>query len=586
MHLSCSRVVHLLLIPLVLFVLATASLAASQPQSLLEPAQLKKWIDNGYRTEKGERVVILDVVPAKADKETWFSGDAQKLKEQAIKKYGEHSPQYALAEQLAKKGMLGHIPGAQLVISHAGSVVHDRNEGPMETEHQIGSGHEVEKLLRGYGIQTSDVLVLTSSQQNPWTGCAARLWWTLYYWGFAPEKIRYLDGGTRAYAEAGYPLQRGVEQPQPTPSTISLTEYKNRHLASRVSLQEMLALVDSGMTTNGSLVLLDARQPPAAFYLKDERQADGSAGRDGVPDIFQVPGFIYNHKDEVFTRQSDKKQFSLSEMLFSPAANNGKVARAPFHALANPSIQLPNPYVAMNQSLASGKPLLLPLSSKGASFEGIIKGARLVKDSSYNLSVQALVKQGNRFKTREELRGLFAKAGIDGSKPVVVYCNTGTMASFYFYVLHEAAGFENVRVYDGSWLEWGALTAYEPADTTYVRKDPNLLYPAFPAISPSIQIFSGANNYFEWNGSGFADLFSKKALTAAQIKPGGALKGNPKWDTVHRSERVVFRASAAVNNPKQQQTFNSDNDWPDVETTPDYTGKSEKIRKEDAECCI
>ena len=68
------------------------------------------------------------------------------------------------------------------------------------------------------------------------------------------------------------------------------------------------------------------------------------------------------------------------------------------------------------------------------------------------------------------------------------------MASFYFYVLHEVVGFENVRIYDGSWLKWGALTAYEPADTTYVRRDLSLLYPAFPKLSLTIQLFFGANN--------------------------------------------------------------------------------------------
>lgn len=586
MNVLISRSFMLFIIPALLLALSGSALAVSLPHSLLEPAQLKKWIDHGYRTEKGKRVVILDVVPTKSDKDTWFAGDAQKLKDQAVKKYGEHSPQQVLVEDLARKGMLGHIPGAMLVISHAGYVVHDRNDGPMETEHEVGSGPAVDKLLQDHGIQKNDVIVLVSSQQNPWTGCAARLWWTLYYWGFPEGNFLTLDGGTRAYAEAGYPLQKGTEQPSVAPSKISVSDNRIRHIDSRVSLDEMITLVDSGKTTSGEIVLLDARQPPVAYYLKEEHTVKGTLGSDGVPDIFQVPGFVYDAKQAVFTRQSDNKQFNLSEMLFSPVANDGRVARVPFSATANPSIKLPNQYMSMNRQLASGKPLVLPLSSKGASFEGIIKGARLVKDSGYNLSVQALVKQGNRFKNREELRGLFAKAGIDGSKPIVVYCNTGTMATFYFYILHEMCGFGNVRVYDGSWLEWGALTAYEPADTTYVRKDPNLLYPAFPALSPAVQIFSGANNYFEWSGTGFVDTFSRAALTASQIKPGGALKGNPRWDTVHRSEHVVFRASAAVNNPKQFQTYNSDNDWPDVETVPNYDGKSNLIRVEDTACCI
>lgn len=586
MHVSCLRALNIVLIPLLLFVLADSSLAASQPQTLLEPAQLKKWIDNGYRTEKGQRVVILDVVPAKADKETWFAGDAEKLKNQAIRKYGRSSPQYVFAEQLERKNMLGHIPGARLVVSHAGSVVQDRNEGPLEMEHQVGSGQEINKLLQSHGIQKDDLIVLVSSQQNPWTGCAARLWWTLYYWGFAPEKLRYLNGGTRAYAAAGYPLQKGAEETAVTPSKITIADNPTRRFESRVSLGEMLTLVDSGATTNGTMVLLDARQPPADYYLKDERKADGSQGSDGEPDIFQVAGFSYDSRHGVFTRQTDQRAFSLSEMLFNPLSNDDRRPRVVFNAKTAPVIQLPNPYVARNQKDAAGAPLLLPLSSKGASFEGIIRGARLMQGPAYDLTVQNLAKEGNRFKSRKELRDVFAKAGIDGSKPVVVYCNTGTMASFYFYILHEVAGFENVRVYDGSWLEWGALTAYEPADTTYVRYDPNLLYPAFPALNPSLQILSGKNNYFVWDGNRFVDSFSKHALAPSQIKAGGILKGNTRWDTVHRSERVVFRASAAVSNSKQHQTFNSDNDWPDLEPTPGYEGTSEKIRREDAQCCI
>lgn len=586
MNVLISRCVILFVIQVLLLGLAGSALATSLPHSLLEPAQLKKWIDAGYRTENGERVVILDVVPTKADHDTWFAGDLQKLKNQAIKKYGERSPQQMMVEQLARKGVLGHIPGARLVVSHAGYLVHNRNDGPIESEHKVGSGPAVSKLLQEQGIQKDDVIVIVSSQQNPWTGCASRLWWTLYYWGFPTEKVLTLDGGTRAYAEAGYPLQTGTAQLPVTPSKISVTDNPIRRIDSRVSLGEMIALVDSGKTTNGDVVLLDARQPPISFYLNDERTGDGTQTKDGVPDILQISGFVYDKNRDVFTRQSDNRQFNLSEMLFSPLANDGTVARANFIATGNSSIRFPNPYVALNQTLTSGKPLMIPLSAKGASFEGVIKGARVVKDRGYNITVQALVKQGNRFKTREELRSIFTKAGIDGSKPVVVYCNTGTMASFYFYVLHEVCGFEKVRVYDGSWLEWGSLTAYEPADTTYVRKDPKLLYPSFPAITPSIQVFSGANNYFEWNGTGFVDTYSKAALTVAQIKPGGSLKGNPRWDTVHRSEHIVFRASATVNNPEQSQTYNRDNDWPFVYTEPDYDGQSNMVRVQDNACCF
>ena len=55
---------------------------------------------------------------------------------------------------------------------------------------------------------------------------------------------------------------------------------------------------------------------------------------------------------------------------------------------------------------------------------------------------------------------------------------------------------------------------------------------------------------------------------------------------MHRSEHVVFRASEKINAPKQYRTYNSDTDWPDEDTVPDYAGKSDKIKLEDQSCCM
>jgi hypothetical protein len=54
---------------------------------------------------------------------------------------------------------------------------------------------------------------------------------------------------------------------------------------------------------------------------------------------------------------------------------------------------------------------------------------------------------------------------------------------------------------------------------------------------------------------------------------------------VHRSEHVVFRASQKIQDPKKYKTYNSDTDWPEVDTVPDYAGKADKISVEDQGCC-
>lgn len=567
--------------PLFLFLLFYAVLPAqaSPNRSLVEPIQLKKWIDNGYHTEKGERVVIIEVIPNRGDKETWFAGDTEKLKQLTIRKYGEKSPQHELILELDRKGALGHIPGALYLTSHSAGEVADRSDGPIETEHEVGTGAQIEAMLQRLGVTSSDVLVITSSQQNPWMVCSARLWWTLYYWGFPPEKLKLLDGMDKGYAFTGYPLEKGTHTPAVTPSKIELAQLSPRHLDTRVGLGEMLSLVDNGKTSRGEVFLLDTRQPPAAYYLSDGRKEDGASGSDGVPDIMQLKDFSYNPQGGLFTRHSDKAAFNLSQMLFSAASNDGKSPRASFNMTTNPPVQLPNPFLGMHRTKTVDG-LAIPIGVKSAAFEGIIKGAHLTKTATYNITVPALVGPDNRYKNREELLSLFAKAGIDGTKPVILYCNTGALSSFYFYALQEICGFKNVRMYDGSWTEWSNLTAFEPVDTTYVRKDNQLVYPAYLSMTPALLFFDGRNNYLEWSGNGFIDAVTGTHALPSQVRLGGSLKGDLRWDTLHRSEHVVFRPSATVNNSKKHQTYNSDTDWPEVETSPEYSGE-DKIIVED-----
>ena len=553
--------------------------------SLIEPAQLSQWIKAGYRTEKGERVVILDTLPGQMDRDSWFSGSAEALRKAAAGQFGDDSGQVRMVTALEQKGLLGHIPGAQPSISHLGLEVMERADGPARIEHQVGTGSSIEQLLRNQGITSQDVVVITSSQQNPPVLCAPRLWWTLYYWGFPSDRIKVLNGGTKAWVMAGQALKQGVEVSLITPSEIRVPGSGSRHLEARVSFEEMIQMVDTGQTTNGQVQLFDVRQPPVAFFLRDERKADGTVGRDGIPDLFQVSGFQYHEGGRYFTREGEAARYSVSEMLFSPkTVPPGSPVRAPFSGAANPPVAEANPYLThAHRTVAAGAemPLALPLSQKPTAFEGIIRGAHLVKTGAYDITLPALLGPDNRFKSQDELKALFAKAGVDGTKPVVLYCNTGALSAVYFYALQEICGFKNIRMYDGSWQEWGALTAFEPADGTFVRRDPVLTYPAAPAIQPAFWIFSGENAYLEWDGKQFISQGLAASEVQKHLKPFGPLAGQLRWDTLHRSEHVVFRPSVGLNQPDHFQTFNKAADWPKVEVDPAFNGKADRIHLED-----
>ena len=66
---------------------------------------------------------------------------------------------------------------------------------------------------------------------------------------------------------------------------------------------------------------------------------------------------------------------------------------------------------------------------------------------------QAVAADGT-FKSKEELRKLYANVGIDGKKPIITYCRIGERSSHTWFALTKILGYE-VKNYDGSWTEYG-----------------------------------------------------------------------------------------------------------------------------------
>ena len=61
------------------------------------------------------------------------------------------------------------------------------------------------------------------------------------------------------------------------------------------------------------------------------------------------------------------------------------------------------------------------------------------------------------FKSDEDLRKIYAEAGLDESKDMIAYCRIGERSSHTWFVLQELLGHQNVKNYDGSWTEYGSL---------------------------------------------------------------------------------------------------------------------------------
>lgn len=73
-----------------------------------------------------------------------------------------------------------------------------------------------------------------------------------------------------------------------------------------------------------------------------------------------------------------------------------------------------------------------------------------------NVPYSSLVDEG-RFKSSNEVIAVFKNAGVDPLKPVVTTCGSGITAAVLTLAL-QGLGNHQVKLYDGSWSEWGALS--------------------------------------------------------------------------------------------------------------------------------
>ena len=77
--------------------------------------------------------------------------------------------------------------------------------------------------------------------------------------------------------------------------------------------------------------------------------------------------------------------------------------------------------------------------------------------SALNVPWSKAANEDGTFKSDDELRDIYAAAGLDNGKPTIAYCRIGERSSHTWFALHELLGEQDVKNYDGSWTEYGSL---------------------------------------------------------------------------------------------------------------------------------
>jgi thiosulfate/3-mercaptopyruvate sulfurtransferase len=77
--------------------------------------------------------------------------------------------------------------------------------------------------------------------------------------------------------------------------------------------------------------------------------------------------------------------------------------------------------------------------------------------SAVNITWDMVLQDDGTFKPVEVLQEIYSSQGVTAEKEVLTYCVIGGRSSHSWFVLKYLMGYPQVRLYDGSWLEWGGL---------------------------------------------------------------------------------------------------------------------------------
>ena len=137
----------------------------------------------------------------------------------------------------------------------------------------------------------------------------------------------------------------------------------------------------------------------------------------------------------------------------------GESNRLGTHFEAKPQLDAVAKVEDVQRALDRGSATQVVDARPSSRFKGLVAEPRAGLRSGHmpgaiNVPMTDLVEDGH-LKSDPELKGIFAEAGVDVDRPIITTCGSGVTAAVLAFGLARL-GAEDVKLYDGSWSEWGA----------------------------------------------------------------------------------------------------------------------------------
>jgi thiosulfate/3-mercaptopyruvate sulfurtransferase len=76
--------------------------------------------------------------------------------------------------------------------------------------------------------------------------------------------------------------------------------------------------------------------------------------------------------------------------------------------------------------------------------------------NAVHINYSEVIASNGVMKSNEQLTELYTAKGVTPDKTVIIYCKTSVRAAIQFAALNSSLGYENVKVFDGAFVEWSS----------------------------------------------------------------------------------------------------------------------------------